>query len=406
MWGIDRANMVWSGKQRSTNSLDLSIRSARLFSGLILSAFVLTHLFNLSLGLVSLDAIDAWRGVLMAPWRSAAGSIFLALAALVHAGIGLYTISRRRSLTLSRIDVVQIILGVLTPPLLITHVLTLRVTSIIVSDFDASYALILSVYWSLAPTYAFQQLFVVVIVWVHAAIGFYSWIAIRPIWPRLRNFVLPVLFLVPILALLGFVEAGKEILDRLENDPNWIEYVRAAQRLYSQAAPTLDAINLNVVFGYWIIVIGAFLSWAIRIYAGRSRQVRILYEDEAIADGRSGLSLLEISLSSGIPHAHICQGRGRCGTCRIEILQGGQNLTPQTDQETKTLAHLHADDGTRLACQARLLRGEVSVARLLPAYADITAAQAPEDWEQKDSRPAIEEIVPVPVSLPMEGAAS
>ncbi|HTO30686.1 MAG TPA: 2Fe-2S iron-sulfur cluster-binding protein [Pararhizobium sp.] len=397
--------MVWSVRQRSTSSLDLSIRSARLVSGLILSAFVLTHLANLALGLVSLEAIDAWRTVLMAPWHSAAGSIFLALAAIVHAGIGLYTISKRRSLALSRVDVVQIILGVLTPPLLITHVLTLRATSIIVPDFDASYAVILSVYWSLAPTYAFQQLFVVVIVWVHAAIGFYSWIALRPIWPRIRTIVLPVLFLVPILALLGFAEAGKEILDRLENDPGWIDHVRASQRLYSQAAPTLDAINVSVVTGYWILVAAVLLSWAIRIYAGRSRRVRIIYDGEATASGKSGLSLLEISLSSGIPHAHICQGRGRCGTCRVEILRGGQNLTPRTDQEIKTLAHLHADDRTRLACQARLLQSDVSVARLLPAYADISAAQTPEEWGRKDSRPPTEETSPVPVVLPFEGAA-
>lgn len=398
--------MVSSVTQRGTNSLDLWIRFVRLFSGLFLSLFVLTHLANLALGLVSLEAIDAWRGVLMAPWRSGAGSIFLAVAALVHAGIGLYTISKRRSLTLSRIDVVQIILGVLTPPLLITHVLTLRATSIIVPEFDASYALILSVYWSLAPTYGFQQLFVVVIVWVHAAIGIYSWLALLPAWPRLRNVVLPVLFLVPILALLGFVEAGKDVLSRMENDPAWIDHIRASQRLYSKAAPTLDAVNVRFVFGYWLLVAIALAIWGVRLYAGRSRPVHVVYDGEATATGRSGLSLLEISLANGILHAHICQGRGRCGTCRVEILRGHENLAPPTDQETKTLAQLHAHDGTRLACQARLLRGEVSVARLLPAYADISAAQTPDDWVVKDSSFPIEESLPVSAPPSLEEAAS
>ncbi len=394
--------MVSSVKQRGTSSLDLWIRSARLLSGLFLSLFVLTHLANLALGLVSLEAIDAWRGILMAPWRSGTGSLLLALAAFIHASIGLYTISKRRSLTLSRVDVVQIILGVLTPPLLITHVLTLRVTSLFVPEFDASYAVILSVYWSLAPAYAFQQLFVVMIIWVHAAIGFYSWIALRPVWPRIRNIVLPILFLVPILALLGFVEAGKEVLYRLENDAAWLDHIRAAQHLYSQAAPTLNAINTNVVASYWILVSIAFLSWAVRIYVGRSRPVRVFYEGDATATGRSGLSLLEISLTSGIPHAHICQGRGRCGTCRVDILRGGQNLTPPTDQEIKTLSQFHAGEATRLACQARLLQGEVAVARLLPAYADISAAQTPEEWEPKDSPSKADDTLPASVSSPLQ----
>jgi adenylate cyclase len=33
-----------------------------------------------------------------------------------------------------------------------------------------------------------------------------------------------------------------------------------------------------------------------------------------------GLSLLEASLRNGVPHAHVCGGRGRCSTCRIRIL--------------------------------------------------------------------------------------
>jgi adenylate cyclase len=393
--------MVLSVKQQTKSSFDLMTRSARLISGLILSAFVLTHLCNLALGLVSLETMEAWRGVLMAPWRSVPGGIFLALSALVHASLGLYAISKRRSLTLSRVDMLQIALGLLTPPLLITHVLTLRVTNTIISGFDTSYAMILSIYWSLAPTYAFQQLFVVVIVWVHAAIGFYSWIALRPVWPRIRSFVLPVLFLVPILALLGFVEAGKEILNRLATDPSWMDHIRESLRLFSGAAPTLNALNTNIVRIYSIFVAAALLSWAIRFYAGRAQRVRVTYDGGNTASARSGLSLLEISLINSVAHAHICQGRGRCGTCRVDILAGGQNLTPYTDQEIKTLAQLDASEGVRLACQARLMHGDVSVSRIVPAYADISAAQMPEEWSMKETA-SPEGALPVLVSSPLE----
>ena len=31
--------------------------------------------------------------------------------------------------------------------------------------------------------------------------------------------------------------------------------------------------------------------------------------------------MLEASLRNGVPHAHVCGGRGRCSTCRIRIAQ-------------------------------------------------------------------------------------
>ena len=37
------------------------------------------------------------------------------------------------------------------------------------------------------------------------------------------------------------------------------------------------------------------------------------------ANGRYGLSVLEISRLNDVPHAHVCSGRGRCGTCRVRI---------------------------------------------------------------------------------------
>ena len=36
--------------------------------------------------------------------------------------------------------------------------------------------------------------------------------------------------------------------------------------------------------------------------------------------------------------------------------------------------------GDRLACQARVLAEGVTVTRLLPAYADASAARLPEEW--------------------------
>ncbi len=53
-----------------------------------------------------------------------------------------------------------------------------------------------------------------------------------------------------------------------------------------------------------------------------------------------------------------CGGYGQCGLCRVEIVEGMENLSPRTDFEEKKLAKRPANH--RLACQA-MVNGEVSV---------------------------------------------
>ena len=45
----------------------LIVRRIRLGSGLFLLLFVAGHLCNLALGLVSVDAMERWRGALLMP---------------------------------------------------------------------------------------------------------------------------------------------------------------------------------------------------------------------------------------------------------------------------------------------------------------------------------------------------
>jgi adenylate cyclase len=103
----------------------------------------------------------------------------------------------------------------------IAHVIAMATANAVSPGFAANYGQIQAVYWSFAPVYAFLQLFVVVIVWMHGSIGLYSWLVLKPVWRRIGGLVLPVLFAVPILALLGFAQSGQEVLDKLANDAAW-----------------------------------------------------------------------------------------------------------------------------------------------------------------------------------------
>ena len=200
---------------------NLLLRNVRLVSGLVLLVFVVGHLANLAIGIHSLAAMEEWRATLIGHWQSTTGRVLLGGSALLHALLGLYAMASRRSLSMSKTDVVQLLLGVLTPPLLLNHVLMTGVATELASEYEPSYGLLLAVYWSIAPGYAFQQLFAVVFVWVHAALGLYTWLVLKPVWRRIGGFVLPVLFLVPIAALLGFAESGKEVVARLAGDAEW-----------------------------------------------------------------------------------------------------------------------------------------------------------------------------------------
>jgi adenylate cyclase len=356
------------------------MRSLRLATGLILMAFVTGHLGNLMLGMHSLDAMENWRPTLMGPWRTGPGLSLLAGAALVHIALGLYAIAARRSLAMSRTDVVQLCLGLATPPLLLNHAVVMHMAGEVTPNFDATFGQMLAVYWSFSPGYAFQQLLVVMLVWIHAAVGLYSWLVLKPVWRRIGGLVLPVLFAVPILALLGFAEAGKEVLEKLANDPAWRAYITDNLVRVTKVTSQLDAVQARILIGYGALALAAFGILAARLLRDRFRLVSVAYDGNLSAQGRHGLSILELSRINDIPHAHVCSGRGRCGTCRVRIDAGAPSLSPKTENERATLERVGAGETDRLACQARVLGPGVSATRLLPAFADASAARAPQEW--------------------------
>jgi adenylate cyclase len=303
-----------------------------------------------------------------------------------HIALGLYAIVSRRSLTMTRTDVVQLTLGLLTPPLLLNHAIVMHTAGQVTPNFDATFGQMLAVYWSFSPHYAFQQLAVVMVVWIHAAVGLYSWLSLKPVWRRIGGLVLPLLFAIPILALLGFAEAGKEVLDKLA-DPVWRQHIVDNLNKVVAVTKPMEAMQGRILIGYWMLVAAAFGILAWKILRHRMRKVRIEYDGGASAQGRAGLSVLELSILNDVPHAHVCSGRGRCGTCRVRVDAGARALSPMEEHERKTLSRVEAEPDARLACQARVQGEGVRVTRLLPTFADASAARAPEEWAQSEVAP-------------------
>ena len=356
----------------------MTLRSLRLFTGLVLMLFVAGHMANLTLGIHSLAAMENWRPWLMQPWRGAIGQGLLVCSALVHIALGLYSLSRRRSLAMSKTDVVQLCLGLVTPPLLLNHAVVMHMAGEVTPNFDATFGQFLAIYWSFSPGYALQQLCVVMVVWIHAAVGLYSWLVLKPAWKRIGGLVLPVLFAIPVLALIGFAEAGKEVVEKLANDAAWRAHITENLRRVVAVTDPLNTMQNRILTVYALLVLAAaaFLVW--RMLRDRA-MVNVSYDEGFTARGRRGLSILEISLANDIPHAHVCSARGRCGTCRVRVDAGMEGLSPRSETEKTTLERVGAPEA-RLACQARVFGNGVAVTRVLPAYADASAARSPEEW--------------------------
>jgi adenylate cyclase len=369
----------------------LIVRRARLVSGLVLLLFVACHLCNLAFGLLSVGAMERWRGVLLMPWQTGLGQALLLAAAIVHAGLGLASLASRHSLAISRTDWVQLLLGLATPPLLVNHVVGLQVTSDLVARFNADYGYVLAVYWRYAPLFALQQLLVVVIVWIHGAIGLYSTLVLKPAWPRLAPVVIPILFAIPILALLGFAHAGEGVLARLASDPDWRALIEQNLLIRQQMAHRLGVIQDGVFLVYGVAAAAAVSILAGKILRRRRMPVVVSYDGGLIAVGRIGMSVLEVSRANHIPHASVCGGRARCGTCRI-IVPADADLDGPAEAELATLHRVQAPADARLACQAHLLGRAVSVRRVYPAFVDAEAARQPDSWPAETE--TAQEIMP------------
>jgi len=94
------------------------------------------------------------------------------------------------------------------------------------------------------------------------------------------------------------------------------------------------------------------------------------FQDVTINDVPDGRTILEVSIKQRIPHLHQCGGRGRCTTCRVQILDGLSHVSPRNAIEEKVASTRGWDDFTRLACQTKV-HGPVIVRRLLDNPQDI-----------------------------------
>lgn len=87
-------------------------------------------------------------------------------------------------------------------------------------------------------------------------------------------------------------------------------------------------------------------------------RVRFLPSGNAV-DVPRGVYLTLAATRAGAPVVHDCDGQGVCGTCRVMVASGDDELSPTEPIERRQLG-ADVDRGWRLCCQARVY-GDVIV---------------------------------------------
>ena len=102
------------------------IGRVRLWSAYVLFFYVVTHLLNHALGLISLRVLEVGRTGFVFIWHNPVGQTVLYGALFTHFFLALWSLYRRRALRLSYWEWTQLVLGALIIPLGAIHVVGTR----------------------------------------------------------------------------------------------------------------------------------------------------------------------------------------------------------------------------------------------------------------------------------------
>jgi adenylate cyclase len=352
----------------SSGNLDAFLRSARLVSGLVLMAFVVLHLINHSLNLISLEAAERGRHVFLAFWRSPPGTLLFFGAAWVHTGLALTSLYRRRTLAMPGREWAQLVLGLLIPLVIAYHVIGTRIMHSMYGIED-NYYLVVRTLWVDWPWLGAAQSIALVVVWLHGCLGLYFFLRYRRWYAKAAPWLLIAAVLLPVLSLLGFAHAGQTIaaMEPVDTgiDAATVELVNITERMLAWRT---SAVFLALVGG----VLAARL---VRDQVERRRMIEVRYADGRAVRVPKGYSVLEASRLGGIAHYAVCGGRGRCSTCRIRVFEGMDRQPPPGAIEAATLHRIHAEPDVRLACQLKPAH-DLVVAPLLKARGEREAPVA------------------------------
>lgn len=348
-------------------------RTLRIVTGIVLFVFVATHLLNMAFGLVSLEVLDQARTYFSLLWSNPVGFILLTGSMLIHGMLGLAAIYWRNTLRMTRYDMFQTASALLIIPLLVSHVLGVTLAANMFS-VEPTYEIVLSVFWVQSPMEGLRQVLVVTVTWIHGCAGLFTWMRLKSWWPKAAVIAYPLAVLIPVSALLGFVEAGNQVLELS---------VSATVQTAPPSPETMakfafyNTVLWSVIGGYLALVAITLVARQIRLSKSATGILTLSYLTGDTIRIEGGVSLLEAAELHDLPHANFCRGKGRCATCRVRIISSSEPLPAPSETEKKTLERFECAENVRLACQLVPASGTIELERILPPDVSLDALKPP-----------------------------
>ncbi len=345
----------------------------RLYSGLVLMVFVTLHYINHGLGNISIEWMNAMHNWRSKFWQSPPGTVLLYGALVTHVVLVLWKIISRKTFRLPMWEWIQIILGLLIPYFLFTHIIAMR-GPFEIMGLHIGYPLAFGMMW---PGALIPQNILLFITWLHGCIGLHFWLRLNAWYTRYILIWTSFAVLLPTMALTGWVNAARQKAVEmqsltLQSPEKAQQYYDTIRSVYSQIVPIIQISREGVLYAGAILLL---ILVAIQIALRFKKRIRIDYGDGRLITAVPGNSILEVSRQAGIPHMSVCGGRARCSTCRTLIIEGQENLTAKTSAELDLLTRLNAEDSIRLACQAKVT-GNVKLRPLVLPHAQTSPSKS------------------------------
>ncbi len=329
----------------------------RLWSGLVIAAFVVGHLTNHALGIISIDAMESMRNLMGAIWGNRVGTSALYGSLLVHFMLALWSVFKRRSLSMPAWEAAQTLLGLLIPILLMGHIIETKGATWLL-ERKLSYPYVINALWHFDGPFgiplALKQTALVITVWLHLCLGLHYWLRFRPRYATFRPLLFALAVLLPCLSLIGFAKAGftlAAVVRRMGGADALLAGASAPSAAELARFTALQAAALPVIVAAFCLVL---LARALRNAWQRRQGINVYHSNGDVLSAPRGQTLLETIRTAGVAHASVCGGRGRCTTCRVRVGRGADKLLPPNGLEADALKRIGAAPNVRLACQTHL----------------------------------------------------
>ncbi len=376
--------------------INFLIRQLRIYSGVILFVYALTHLLNHSFNIFSIELADHVReSYFHLVWKNPISTILLYGSLIIHILLGFYSILTKKSYKITLREWLQILFPVLALLLLLQHIAGGFILNKMF-EVDLEYSLIYAILSSdpnevVLGTILFTLM--IIFIWSHGVIGIHGLLKFRSNLYQRYMFVFKfVYWFVPIAAILGFLSGMRQIsfletIENLKGNENFIFsfFASIPQEAFSYLAPVEPLVmNYYPLFVLAVIIIATLNVLRAR-YFGR---ITISYPGGKDFNVPKGTTILEASRLAGIPHVSVCGGKGRCTTCRVKVVSGLSELIEPNFHEAKVISRLGFDNDVRLACQLKPNKN-ISVQPLLSPETTQMSASTPVGLSGKEKETVI-----------------